>query len=92
MRDKKKKNIKVRDLKPRKDAKGGHAAMGPPPGSGPSPGSRPPPGPRPNPTEIRANQVKEPHPGFDPPVRFCSFRTHQTKRAAVPPLFAGPSA
>ena len=29
MRDKKKKSIKVRDLKPRKDAKGGFAPRGP---------------------------------------------------------------
>jgi len=28
MRDKKKKTIKVRDLKPSKDAKGGHAVQG----------------------------------------------------------------
>jgi hypothetical protein len=34
MQDKKKKNIKVRDLKPKKDAKGGFTYQGP---SGPKP-------------------------------------------------------
>ena len=77
MQDKKKKNIKVRDLKPKKDAKGGTRPISP--GTPQGVGKRLRTAPRFNPT-VRSFIIRS---------ATFSVRDPQTKRATVPPFIVG---